>query len=152
MDMKLTNILSLGIKLYIIFPFQASNCIPTVLSCCHSFMGGYNMQCSYCVCVCVCVLLSHVWLCNPVDCSLPGSSVHGIPQARVLEWVSMPFSQGSYPPRIQTQVSHTAGRCFTIWATQAMFILVVLKGKGDYLWPLSSKCIAGNGEKITLYT
>ena len=38
-------------------------------------------------------------LCNPMDCSLPGSSVHGILQARMLEWVAMPFSKGSSPPR-----------------------------------------------------
>jgi len=44
-------------------------------------------------------LLSRVWLCNPMDCSLPGSSVHGIFQARVLEWVAITFSRGSSQPR-----------------------------------------------------
>ena len=39
--------------------------------------------------------LSHVRLCDPMDCSLPGSSVHGIFQARVLEWVAISFSRGS---------------------------------------------------------
>ena len=44
-----------------------------------------------------------VWLfCNPMDCSLPGSSVHGISQARILEWVAISFSSGSSPPRDQT--------------------------------------------------
>ena len=38
-------------------------------------------------------------LCNPVDCSLPGSSVHGILQARILEWVAIPFSRGASQPR-----------------------------------------------------
>ena len=38
-----------------------------------------------------CAMLSHVWLCNPMDCSLPGSSVHEISQARVLEWVAVSF-------------------------------------------------------------
>ena len=52
-------------------------------------------------------------LCNPMDCSLPGSSAHGILQARILEWVAMPSSRGSSQPRDQTQVSHTAGRFFT---------------------------------------
>ena len=42
---------------------------------------------------------------NPMDCSLPGSSVHGIPQARILEWVAIPFSRGSSPSRDQTWVS-----------------------------------------------
>ena len=40
-------------------------------------------------------------LCNPVNCSLPGSSVHGIFQARILEWVAISFSRGSSPPGIQ---------------------------------------------------
>ena len=56
--------------------------------------------------------------CNPMDCSSPGSSVHGILQARILEWVAIPFSRGSSQPRAQTQVSCIAGRCFTIWATR----------------------------------
>ena len=53
-------------------------------------------------------------LCNPMDYSLPGSSVHGILQARILEWVAIPLSRGSCQPRDQTQVSHIAGRLF-IW-------------------------------------
>ena len=56
-------------------------------------------------------------LCDPMDCSLPGSSVHGIPQARLLEWVAVPFSRGSSQPRDQTQVSCIAGGFFTFWAT-----------------------------------
>ena len=44
-------------------------------------------------------------LCNPVDCSPPNSSVHGILQARLLEWVAMPFSRESSQPRDRTQVS-----------------------------------------------
>ena len=53
-----------------------------------------------------------------MDCSLPGSSVHGILQARILEWVAIPFSRGSFQPRDQTQVSCIAARFFTIWATK----------------------------------
>ena len=49
-----------------------------------------------------------------MDCSLPGSSVHGISQARILEKVAIPFSRGSSQPRDQTWVSHTAGRFFTV--------------------------------------
>ena len=49
-------------------------------------------------------------LCDPMDCSLPGSSVHGIFQARILEWVAIAFSRGSSQPRAQTQVSHIAYR------------------------------------------
>ena len=51
-------------------------------------------------------------LCDPMDCSLPGSSVHGILQARILEWVAISFSRGSSQPRDQTRVSCIAGRFF----------------------------------------
>ena len=57
-------------------------------------------------------------LCDPMDCSLPGSSVHGIFQARILEWVAISFSRGSSWPRDRTQVSCIVGRRFTIWATR----------------------------------
>ena len=56
-------------------------------------------------------------LCDPMDCSLPCSSIHGIFQARVLDWVAISFSKGSSWPRDQTQVSCIIGRCFTVWAT-----------------------------------
>ena len=56
-------------------------------------------------------------LCDPTDCSLPGSSVHGIFQARILEWVAISFSRGSSPPRDWNRVSRIVGRRFTIWAT-----------------------------------
>ena len=52
-------------------------------------------------------------LCDPVDCTPPGSSVHGILQARIPEWVAMPSSRGSSPPRNQTHNSCIAGRFFT---------------------------------------
>ena len=55
---------------------------------------------------------------NPMDCSLPGSSVHGILQARILEWVAFPFSRGSSQPKDRTQVSCIAGRFLTVWATR----------------------------------
>ena len=57
--------------------------------------------------------LSRVQLCDPVDCSLLGSSLHGILQARILEWVAISFSRGVSQPRDQTQVSRIGGRCFT---------------------------------------
>ena len=44
--------------------------------------------------------------CNPMDCSPPGPSVHGILQARILEWVAMPSSRGSSPPRDRTHISY----------------------------------------------
>ena len=55
-------------------------------------------------------------LCDPVDCSLPGSSVHGIVQAGILEWVAISFSRASAWLRNWTLVSRFAGRLFTNWA------------------------------------
>jgi len=57
-------------------------------------------------------------LCGPMDCSPPDSSVHGILRARIVEWVAMLSSRRSSRPRDQTQLSCTAGRFFTIWATK----------------------------------
>ena len=65
-------------------------------------------------------------LCDPMDCSLPGSSVHGILQARILEWLAIPFSRGSSWPRDRTQVSHIVGRFFTVWTTREALLLVLL--------------------------
>ena len=56
-------------------------------------------------------------LCEPMNCSPPGSSAHGILQARILEWVAIPSSTGSSRPRDRTWVSCIAGRFFTFWAT-----------------------------------
>ena len=56
--------------------------------------------------------------CDPMDCSPPGSSVYGSLQAKILEWVAVPFSRGSSWPRGRTWVSRIAGRFFTIWATR----------------------------------
>ena len=64
--------------------------------------------------MCMLVAQSCLSLCDPMDYSPPGSSVHGILQARILEWVAIPFSRGS--SRDQTLVPHIAGRFFTIWA------------------------------------
>ena len=55
--------------------------------------------------------------CDPMDWSWPVSSVHGIFQARIPEWVVIPFSRGSYKPRNQTQVSWVSYTFFTSWAT-----------------------------------
>ena len=57
-------------------------------------------------------------LCNPTDYTPPGSSVHGVLQARILEWVAISFSRGSMRPRSWTQLSSTAGRFYNIWATR----------------------------------
>ena len=62
-------------------------------------------------------------LCDPVECSPPGSSVHGTLQARILEWVAISFSRGSSQPRDWTQVSRIAGRRFNLWATREAPVL-----------------------------
>ena len=69
------------------------------------------------VCVCVCVLIAQwcLTLCDPMDQSPPGSSVHGILQARILEWVAISFYRGSSQSRDGTWVSCITGRLFTIW-------------------------------------
>ena len=53
--------------------------------------------------------VGHNWSDLAAGCSLPGSSIHGILQARILEWVAIPFSRGSFQPRDWTQVSCIAG-------------------------------------------
>ena len=60
---------------------------------------------------------SYPTLSKPMDSSLPGSSVHGILQARILEWVAISLSRGSSQPRERIWISHIAGRFFTISAT-----------------------------------
>ena len=74
----------------------------------------------------VCLMLSWsevarscLTLCDPVDCSPPCSSIHGILHARILEWVAISFSRGSSRPRDRTQVSCIAGRRFNLWATSS---------------------------------
>ena len=64
-------------------------------------------------------------LCDPMDCILPGSSVHGILQTRILEWVPIPFSGGSSRSRDWTWVSCITGRFFTIWATREALLFLV---------------------------
>ena len=70
------------------------------------------------------VAQSCLTLCDPTDCSLPGFSIPGILQARMLEWVAISFSKRSSQPRDWTWVSHIAGRRFTIWATREVLYLL----------------------------
>ena len=64
------------------------------------------------------VAQSCLTLCEPMNCSLPGSSIHGVFQTRVPEWIAISFSRGSSRPRDRTRVSHIVGRHFTVWATR----------------------------------
>ena len=85
-------------------PYQhKSFCQPFPLGCCSVCAHAMSLQlCST--------------LCDPMDCSLPGSPVHGILQARILEWVAVPYSRGSSQPRDRTHISCgfcSAGEFFT---------------------------------------
>ena len=91
------------------------------------FMGSQKVghdwatELNWTECSTVCVRAqSGPTLCNPMDCSLPGSSVHGISQARILEWVAISFSRGSSQTRDRTWVPCIAGKFFTIWAIRGL--------------------------------
>ena len=84
---------------------------------------------------------------KPVGCSLPGSSVHGILQARIREWVAISFSRGSSWPKNWTWVSCIAGRFFTNWAMREAvihclrwpiwpFVLPLTHMRHIILWPI----------------
>ena len=92
------------------------------------FLGGYNRvhptHFSFLPIPFLCLAWLHAQsrlvcqiLCSPMDCSLPGSSVHGTFQVRILEWVAMPSSRGSSQPSDWTHVSGIAGGFFIHWAT-----------------------------------
>ena len=70
------------------------------------------------------VAQSCLTLCDPMDCSLPGSSIRGIFQARILEWVAISFSRRSSWPRDWIHVSHIVGGRFTVWATREVLFKV----------------------------
>ena len=94
-------------------------------------------------------------LCNPMDCSLPGSFVHGILQARTLEWVTMPSSRRSSWPRDQTHVSCIsciAGRFFTTeplgkpiiyytWVYLSESFIALPSSGGNHCYPSACQCL-----------
>ena len=69
---------------------------------------------------------SHPTLCDLIDCSLLGSSVYGILQARILEWIAVPFSRGSSWPRDRSPVSCIANGFFIIWAAGRLYLIHML--------------------------
>ena len=81
---------------------------------------------------------------DPMDCSLPGSSVHGIFQARILERFAIPFSRGSSQPKDQNQVSCIAGIFFTIRATREAFSLAAAAAKSLQSCPTLCNPIDGS--------
>ena len=72
-------------------------------------------------------------LCDPMDCSLPGFSVHGIFQARVLEWVAISFSRGSSQPRDWTQVSLIVGKWLYSQANSFIYLGNILPNQNEAL-------------------
>ena len=80
---------------------SSTTCLPRLKLC------SWFLPQTLCVCVCVCVLVAHLHpsLCDSMDCNPPGSSVHGIFQVRILEWVSVSFSRGSSWLRDWTHIS-----------------------------------------------
>ena len=84
-----------------------------------SFVLYYDWGCRVNIALKVKVLVIQLCLTlwDPLDCSPPGSSLYGILQARILEWVATPLSKGSSRPKDQTWVSCVAGKFFTVWAS-----------------------------------
>ena len=124
-DLKKTNVYSsykIFICIFIFFPFGASSNF-------FSFKFLKNIHLEYILIFCLitrnyvsksfgkkCVLVAQSCptLCDPMDCSPPGFSVHGIFQARILEWIAISFSKGTSQPRDQTLVFCIGGRFFII--------------------------------------
>ena len=98
---------------------ETYHCFYLFPSICHKVMGLDAM-------ILWLVAQSCLTLCDPMDCSPLGSSVHGILLAGMLKWVAILFSRGWSWPRDQTHVSCLAGEFFTIWATRKAMILVFL--------------------------
>ena len=98
------------------------------------------------MCVHLVVTQSCLILCNTMNCSLPGFSVHGILGARILEWIDIPFFRGSSWPRDQTLVSCIIGRFFTIWATRKSTM-----GRGKWTMRVTLFSFENNAIERTLW-
>ena len=81
--------------------------------------------------------------CDPMDCSLPGSSVHEIFQARVLEWGAVSFSRRSSQPRDRTWVSCIVGRCFTICANFPVSLVAQMVKHLSTMWETQVRSLGG---------
>ena len=92
--------------------------------------------------------------CDSFDCSQPGSFVHGILQARVVEWAALSFSRGTSWPGYLTQVSHMAGRCFPLWATRDAHLIFWSQLLKEAVLGLKSRmnlCVFLAGYMLQLY-
>ena len=113
--------------------FLIASPFPSPLPGQYSQSGGF-VNIYYCVRACSVVSDSL----RPMGCSPPGSSVLGMLQRRLLEWVAMPSFRVSFQPRDQIQVSCTVGRFFTTWATREaipklIFPLVIFSIKSRFI-------------------
>ena len=129
MSLAMTNLLSVSVSLFIMDIF-VSGIICYVAFCDRLLLLGKTFSSFIHVSACINisfllwmnnVCVSHSVVsnsCDPMNCRLPVSSVHGILQARILKWVIIFSSRGFSQPRDRTQVSHIAGGLFTDWATR----------------------------------
>ena len=103
-------------------------------------------------------VLSHVWLCDPMDCSPPDSSVHGFFQASILQWVAISFSKGSSWPRDRTCVSCIGRWILYHWDTwEAMVKNMVYSGinlteDGQELYIKNYKIVLREFKEILTYS
>ena len=112
LSVHLSIYLSVYLSMYLIYKINLE--LPD-----YSILIWWNIEPLLMLCL---VTQSCLTLCDPMDCSPPGSSVHGILQARILEWFAMPSSRGSSQPRDRTQVSHIADGFFAVCATKEALI------------------------------
>ena len=129
--MRTEDLIAQGMTAYV-WIVHVQNCL---CICMWYFLGGQNRNCGenlvkkmkylllFCCCCVVLISQSCPNLCDPMGCSLSGSSVHGILEAGILEWVAIPFSRGSSQARNRTQVSCIIDRYFTIWALREALLL-----------------------------
>jgi len=141
-----------GLSKWVIVPmlFQNSSYLSCHVLHVATTLLTYLLLVTVSVCRTVLVAQSCLTLCDPTNCSLPGFSVHGILQAKILEWIAIPFSRGTSQPRDRTLVSCLAGRFFTIWATKRSPILSGLLLQGGLVFTqlvLSSQRTPPNKDK-----
>ena len=87
------------------------------------------------------VTQSCLTLCDPMDCSPPGSSVHRIRQGRIMEWVAIPFSKGSSRPRDQTQVFYHQGSPVILWCKNGVLYIYVYTHTHIYICMCVNVCV-----------
>ena len=110
-------------------------CFVLMICECWTIPASYNKSCLIMLCVCVCAQ-SCLTLCNPMDCSLPGSSIRGILQAGILEWVAISSSTEPSQPRDWTRVSHIIRQILYHQCPLVVFGLLI------FCWEFSHLCLS----------